>query len=125
HAARACRLRPGYPTGHGPRDTGITARAACASGKALSRPDVRVGRASARCRAYGLAEVPAQDLRTAGVAELGQGLRLDLPDPLPGDAELPAHLLQRPRVPVGQAEPELDDPLLPLGQFVQDPLELV
>ncbi len=55
-------------------------------------------------------EIGAEMGLTAGrVAELGQRLGLDLADPLPGDAELPAHFLQRPRMPVGQAEPQLDD----------------
>src|SRR6266540_2395211 len=46
-------------------------------------------------------------LRPGRVAELAERLRLDLPDPLPGDAELPPHLLERPRLPVPQAEPVL------------------
>src|SRR6516164_10176357 len=49
-----------------------------------------------------LVEVLAQQQGAAGVTELGQGLGLDLPDPLPGDAEFLADLLQGPRVPVGK-----------------------
>ena len=44
--------------------------------------------------------------------QLGQGLGLNLPDPLSGNAELAADLLERPRVPVRQPEPQLNDPLL-------------
>src|SRR5438128_12223954 len=54
------------------------------------------------------------------VAELGERLRLDLADPLTGDAELPPHLLERPRPPVRQAEPELEDPPLPGRQRPED-----
>ena len=50
-------------------------------------------------------EVLPEHLRAAGVAQLGQRLRLDLPDALPRHAELLADLLKRPRVPVSQAEP--------------------
>ena len=35
---------------------------------------------------------------------------------LPGHAELPADFLQRPRMPVGEADPQMDDPLLTLGR---------
>src|SRR5215471_4265474 len=71
------------------------------------------------------AQVAPQQLGPAGMAQLRQRLGLDLPDPLPGDAELPAHLLQGPGVTVGQPEPQLDDLLLPAGQGVQDLLELI
>src|SRR5438132_1097866 len=40
-------------------------------------------------------------------------------------AELPAHFLERSRVPIEQPEPELDDLLLPLGQRVQHGLQLL
>src|SRR5262249_36410705 len=69
-----------------------------------------------------LTQVTAQELSAARVAELGQGLGLDLADPLPGDTELPANLLQRPGMPVGQAETQLDDLLLTPGQGVKDVL---
>ena len=72
-----------------------------------------------------LVEVLAQQQGAAGVAELGQGLGLDLPDPLPGDAELLADLFQGPRVPVGQPEPQLDDPLLAVRQLAKHALQLV
>src|SRR6266567_6239238 len=64
-------------------------------------------------------------LRPAGVPQLRQGLRFDLPDPLTGHAELPADLLQRPEVSVQEAEPELEDLPLPLGQCVQDRVEVL
>src|SRR6185437_10067387 len=70
-------------------------------------------------------EVLAQHLRAARVTQLGQRLGFDLPDPLAGHAELPADLLQRPRMAVGQAEPQLDDALLADAEVVQDLLELV
>src|ERR1019366_8308719 len=70
-------------------------------------------------------QVLAEQLGPAWMAQLGQGLGLDLPDPFPGYAELPADLFQCPRMPAGEAEPQLDDPLLPFGQLIQDPLELV
>src|SRR6266511_206961 len=59
-----------------------------------------------------LHEIVPELPRPGRMAELAERLRLDLPDPLPGDAELPPDLLERPRLPVGQAEPELDDPPL-------------
>src|SRR6266508_3096587 len=54
------------------------------------------------------------------MAELGERPRLDLADPLTGDAELPPDLLERPGLPVSQAEPELEDPPLPGRQRLKD-----
>src|SRR6266540_3833695 len=65
-------------------------------------------------------EIVPELLRPGRMAELAERLRLDLPDPLPGDAELPPDLLERPRLPVRQAEPELDDPPLPGRQRGED-----
>ena len=59
------------------------------------------------------------------MAQLEQRLALDLPDPLAGDAELLTDLLQRAGPPVGQAEAQLDDRLLPVGQLVQHVAELL
>src|SRR5439155_691666 len=49
------------------------------------------------------------------VLEPGEGLRLQLPDALAGDPKLAADLLQR-RGPLVEAEAQLEDPRLPLGQ---------
>ena len=46
-----------------------------------------------------------QDSGPAGMAQLPDGLRLDLPDSLPGHPEHAAHFLQRLRPAVGQPEP--------------------
>src|ERR671923_2595191 len=59
------------------------------------------------------------------MAELRERLRLDLADPLAGDAELPAHLLEGPGVAIDQPEPQLDDLLLALRQRVEHRLELL
>ena len=48
--------------------------------------------------------------------ELPQRLRLDLADPLAGDVDLLADLLERPRAAVLQPEAELQDPSLAAGQ---------
>jgi hypothetical protein len=59
-------------------------------------------------------QVVAELLAAGGVAQLGEGLGLDLADALAGHAELAADLLQGAGVAVGEAEAELDDLLLPL-----------
>src|SRR5918996_34616 len=84
-----------------------------------------IGRSAEGVEPDGLLEVVPELLGPGGVAELGQRLRLDLADPLPGHAELPADLLEGPGVPVHQPEPELDHLLLPLRQRVEDRLELL
>src|ERR1035437_7815652 len=56
--------------------------------------------------------------RAARVAELTQRLRLDLADPLAGDVELLANLLERPGAAVLQPEAELQDSPLTAGQRV-------
>src|SRR5215218_3320399 len=66
-------------------------------------------------------ELPA----AARVAELAQRLCLDLPDPLAGDVELLAHLLERPGAPVLEAEPELEDAPLATGERVEHRLHLL
>ena len=48
--------------------------------------------------------------------EFPQGSRLDLPDALPGDVELLAHLFQRPGPAIVNAETESQHPLLSGGQ---------
>ncbi len=74
---------------------------------------------------FGLLQVVAELLRQRRVPELREGLRLDLADPLAADPELPPHLRQGSGVAVEQPEPQLDDLLLPLGQPVEDQLELL
>src|SRR5207245_7640160 len=66
-----------------------------------------------------LLEVAAQDVRPARVAQLTQGTGLDLPDPLPGQAEALAHLFQGARLVVDQAEAKLDHAPLPRSQRAQ------
>ena len=61
----------------------------------------------------GLFEVVAQTLRAGGVTQLGERLRLDLADALPGDAELLADLFERAHLPV--VEPEAEPHDLPLA----------
>src|SRR3954454_7960554 len=72
-----------------------------------------------------LLEIVTQLLGPRRVPQLRQRLGLDLPDALPGDAELLADLFESARVTVGQSEPELDDLLLALGERVQDRVELL
>src|SRR4029453_1813939 len=72
-----------------------------------------------------LLQVVAELLAAGGVAQLGEGLGLDLADALAGDAEFAADLLQGAGVAVGEAEAELDDLLLPLREGVQDRVELL
>src|SRR5262245_9979823 len=55
----------------------------------------------------------AQGLGAAGMAELSQGLALDLPDPLAGDRERLPDLLEGVLTSVADPEPELQDLLLP------------
>ena len=59
------------------------------------------------------------------MAQLREGLALDLADALARDAELAADLLERARVAVEQAEAELDDLLLTLGERVEDVFYIV
>src|SRR3954469_20145647 len=73
---------------------------------------------------YGLFEVVAELLAAARVAELRQRLRLDLADPLAGETELLADLVEGARLSVGQAEPQRDDRGLALRQRLEDAVEL-
>ena len=57
-----------------------------------------------------LLQVVLQLARAGRVAQLPECLRLDLADPLAGDVELLADLLQRPRAAVLQPEAELEHP---------------
>ena len=62
-----------------------------------------------------LVEEVAQALRLAVALQLGHRLGLDLADALAGEAELLADLLQRARLPVLEAEAQLDDLALALA----------
>src|SRR4051795_2663226 len=73
---------------------------------------------------YGLLEVVAELLAAARVPELRQRLRLDLADPLAGEAELLADLVERARLAVCEAEAQCDDRCLTLGQRLQHAVEL-
>ncbi len=57
--------------------------------------------------------------------ELRQRLGLDLADPLPGEGELPPDLLQRARLAGEEAEAQRQDLLLPVGQRVEHPPEVL
>src|ERR1700733_9751771 len=70
-------------------------------------------------------EVVPQELGAGGVAELGHGLGLDLPDPLPGDPVDLADLLQGLGLPVGQPEPQGYHARLTLGQRAEDRVQLL
>src|SRR5689334_15749506 len=70
-----------------------------------------------RCR---LLEVVAQLLAARWVAELPQGLRLDLADALARDHELTAHFLEGAAAAIVQAEAQLEHLSLAHSQAVQD-----
>ena len=78
-------------------------------------PGIAGGKRS-RLRASSLARRTRAGLRAAAGAQLGEGVALDLADPLAGQAEVPADLVERPRPAVVQAEAHPEDPRLPLGQ---------
>src|SRR5713226_1918607 len=63
--------------------------------------------------------------RAGWVPELRQRLGLDLADPLPGEGELPPDLLQRARLAGEEAEAQRQDLLLPVGQRVEHPPEVL
>src|SRR3954454_20049753 len=73
---------------------------------------------------FGLLEVVAELLRPRGVAQLRERLGLDLADPLAGEAELLADLVERARLAVGETEAQRDDRGLALGQRLEDAVEL-
>ena len=60
-----------------------------------------------------------------GLAELPQGLGLDLPDTLPGHAEVPANLFKGPAPAVLQTEPELEHAGLAVAQRVEHIVDLL
>src|SRR5436190_23319343 len=64
-------------------------------------------------------EKRAQPMAPAGMPQLAQRLRFDLPDALARDREVLADFLQRVLAAVFQAEAHLDDLLLTRGQRLQ------
>ena len=60
-----------------------------------------------------LLQIIPQPFGPAGVAELAQGLGLDLAHSFPGDMELLAQLFQCPGPAIFQPEPQGNDPLFP------------
>ena len=78
----------------------------------LGRERVAVPPRAASDRRRRLRQVVAQALGARGVSELAERLCLDLPDALPGDAELAPHLFQRALTAVRQTEAELEHPPL-------------
>src|SRR5688500_4902279 len=90
------------------------------------RPELK-GRLTAALRArnsYGWLERGVQEgtqlLRPRRVAQLAQGLRLDLADALAGDVERTAHFLERVLGAVADTEPHLQNLLLTRGEGAQD-----
>src|SRR3954463_12560232 len=73
---------------------------------------------------YGLFEVVAELLRPRGVAQLRQRLGLDLADPLAGETELLADLVERAWLTVSQAEAQCHDRGLALRQRLEHAVEL-
>ena len=69
-------------------------------------------------RLLGFEELP-QALAALRVAQLGERLGLDLADPLAGDAELAADLLERLGLAAVEAEAQPHDLLLALGQLAE------
>src|SRR4051794_36623751 len=59
------------------------------------------------------------------VAQLAQRLRLDLADPLAGDVELLADLLEGARAPVFESEAKLEHAPLAAGQRIEHRLDLL
>src|SRR5690606_40386096 len=70
-------------------------------------------------------QVVAQHLRTRGVAQLGHGLGLDLPDPFPGHAVDLADLVQGLGLAVGEPEAHRHHAGLAFGQGVEHRVELL
>src|SRR5688572_22394661 len=59
------------------------------------------------------------------MAQLPKRMRLDLPNPLAGETELAADLLERPRTPVVEPEAKAKHPLLATLEAVEDLLDLL
>src|SRR5688572_18806729 len=92
----------------------------------MSRPSLGPWDGSSRLTwPVGLLQVVLELPRPRRVAQLPQGLRLDLPDPLARHVELFAHLLEGAGAAVLQPEPELKHAPLATGQRVQNRLDLL
>src|SRR5438270_6051672 len=63
--------------------------------------------------------------RAGGMPKLRQRLGLDLADPLPGEGELPPDLLEGPGLAGDQAEAQRQDLLLPVGERVEHPPQVL
>ena len=70
-------------------------------------------------------KVGAQLLTPAGMAELPQRLRLDLADPLAGDAKLLPNFLERSGMTVVKTKAKLEHPALAIGQRRQHAVYLL
>src|SRR5580700_11110196 len=70
-------------------------------------------------------EVVPEDVGPGRVPELGHGVGLDLPDPLPGDPVDLADLTQGLGLPVGQPEPHGHHAGLALGQRAEHAVQLL
>src|SRR2546426_4194964 len=98
--------------------------------RAAARPDPGLGDgfcvagADASAIAPVLGVVP-EDLRPAGVTQLAQCGRLDLPDPLAGQAHAAPDFLEGARLVVDEAEAQLNDPALARAKRGEDVLNLV
>src|SRR6266542_5337389 len=80
---------------------------------------------NSKLNTFNLFKVVTELLAEARVAQLAKRLDLDLADTFPRDAELLADLLERAAVAVFQAEAQLEDAALALGQLVEHLLDLL
>src|SRR2546430_17148823 len=71
------------------------------------------------------ARVGAKAFGALALTQLGHDLPLDLPDPLAGQAEALADLVERPRLAVVEAVAQPDHRLLPVVQRGQHPAHVV
>jgi hypothetical protein len=79
------------------------------------RPNQNTGPVRYVTNFWGASGALAQGLRLRQLLQLLQRVRLDLPDPLAGDAESPAHLLEGERLMSAQPIAKLDHLALPRG----------
>src|SRR5207244_13484198 len=71
-----------------------------------------------------LLQVVLELLAAARVAQLAQRLRLDLANPLAGDAEALSHFFPRPLVALQQSEPKLQHPPLARQKGIENEIHL-